>query len=115
MLKAERDLRKLAFDSLPATERQATLARIERLLIEAQWVFAKTYALTNPHWYTLRRSWADSEAFTWVAAHIQVHGYSHRFGRSYYRQLDIEAGGFFVWTMGDPPEKTILINRKPLP
>lgn len=40
----------------------------------AEWVFAKTMAHNNPHWYTLRKSWAEDDDFMASLKHVQHHG-----------------------------------------
>lgn len=83
----------------------------------AKWVFARTMP-QNPHWYTLRRRWAEDADFSWVAAQIRQRGYRQQFGKTHYTQLDIN--DHFYWTMGWPVNQpdgeacTILINRKPI-
>lgn len=97
------------------------MERIERLISENNWIFAKSMP-RNPHWYTLRRAWLKDEDFTWMVRAIRQYGYTEYFGGRPYTLLNV--GGFKYWTMGDPinPDpnfnqrfNTILINRAKLP
>ncbi len=80
-------------------------------LLSQTWVFAKTMP-TNPHWYTVRKSWADDGAFVRAVEAIREHGYRVKYGRSYYTVFDLN--GMMYWTMGAPLPSTRLINRKQL-
>lgn len=84
---------------------------VARSLIRAEWIFAKTMP-HNPHWYTLRKKWTGPALFEDVVAYIREHGYTYRFGRRDYLQLNIN--DHYYWTMGAPLAETILINRKPI-
>lgn len=80
--------------------------------------------LENPHWYTLRKTWARDEDFVWVVGLIRALGQRRKFQGHWYTQLDIN--DHVYWTMGWPigsldggwdrlsKAGTILINRKPL-
>lgn len=108
-----------ALDALPATERWALFERIGLLLHPQLFQFAKTMP-QNPHYYTLRRKWANDDDFVWVVEQIRLQGYKQKYGGSWYTVLDLN--GHFYWTMGwpiltlDTPglelRGTILINRK---
>jgi hypothetical protein len=103
--------------TMPVPVPPADFERLERLLGEQEWIFAKTMP-QNPHHYTLRKKWARDEDFVWVVEIIRRHGYKTKFGRSWYTQLDVN--DHFYWTMGarinnpDGSPCTILINRKSL-
>lgn len=88
------------------------LAEIEALLESAEWRFAKTMP-ENPHWYTLRKTWGDDAAFARVVEFIRRYGVVEKFKGNRYTVMVIN--GHKCWTMGWPVEKTILINRKPVP
>ena len=81
---------------------------LRRLVTSARWTFAKTYAHTWPHEYTLRT--ADNIAFILaLAKHIAEHGIDGRFYsdvRKYHHE-----GGKVYWFMDDSPEAATLINR----
>ncbi len=53
----------------------------------------------------------DRGLFGAVVLHIREFGYEYRWWGRAYTQLRI--GDFAYWTMGDPLECTIVINRKP--
>jgi len=79
-----------------------------RAFIEsAQWTFAKTMP-EWPHEYLLRDR-VDRALFEALVCHIRHHGIEQRF---YQRVLTYFAeDGLLYWTMGEPIEETIIINR----
>jgi integrase len=97
----------------------ADLSRLTELLEAASWTFAKTQP-ANPHWYTLRKTWADDAAFCWAVECVRRHGYRQKFNRAYYTQFDLTLDGtkVTVWSMGWPLNYrngtpcTILLNMK---
>ena len=73
------------------------------------WRFAKT-AKRNPHWYVVDKNWRDGrENFEEAVSFIRQHGLIEMFWRRPYTVYRVH--GFKYWTMGDPMETTILINR----
>lgn len=66
----------------------------------------------NPHEYTLRKNWHQPEDWEAVVQFIRDHGYRIKFGKVWYKVLDIN--GMRYWTMGAPLKITILINRAKL-
>jgi DNA invertase Pin-like site-specific DNA recombinase len=113
---------KAAFESQPEEERLAQEQRLAALLESAEWRFARTMA-ANPHFYSLRQSWARDDDFVWAVEQIRLRGYRQKFKGHWYTQLDVN--DHFYWTMGWPigsldwgwgrlnKSGTILINRKP--
>src|SRR5688572_5621333 len=102
--------------SLATQASAADLERLQQLLGEQEWIFAKTMP-QNPHEYTLRRKWRSDDDFIFAVQIIRRHGYRQRWGKSYYTCLDVN--DHFYWTMGwpigtldRPGSSTILINRK---
>jgi hypothetical protein len=85
--------------------------RVDRLLNDARYHFAKTLA-ANPHWYCLRREFPSSRDFTEVCRFIMETGHDEVFWGKIYRYYIVD--GWKYWTMGWPPEETTLINRKPV-
>ena len=76
----------------------------------AQWTFAKTYAATWPHEYIVRER-VEQALFVQLVEHIRAHGYV---GKFYHRSITyFDEGGMTYWTMGEPIEKTTVINRCP--
>src|SRR5580704_3848995 len=86
-------------------------AKLAQLLAEQTFVFAKTMA-HNPHYYTVRKTWASDEDFVWAVETMRRIGYKEKFGKTWYGMF--AANGFKYWTMGCPLDITRLINRKPL-
>jgi len=81
-----------------------------KYISSVRWIFAKTYAATAPHEYTLRKEKPGLDAdFVSFVKLIRVKGYDAKFWDKTHRYLDID--GHQYWTMGDPLEDTILINR----
>jgi hypothetical protein len=69
-------------------DREAELAVVSQLLEAAQWTFAKTM-VDQPHEWTLRKQWADSEAFTRAVNGIRQLGRKRRYRGSTYLTLDV--------------------------
>jgi hypothetical protein len=73
----------------------------------APWRFAATMP-EAPHEYTLRRQ-HDPARFEQAVRFIREHGYQAQWGRA--THLYYELDGRKYWTMGAPPEQTIVLNR----
>ena len=74
------------------------------------WKFAKTYAKSAPHSYTVRDWVLDLEDdFSKMVELIREYGRAERFYSKVYYYLYLD--GQKYWTMGDPVDTTILINR----
>ena len=73
-----------------------------------RWRFAKS-APDNPHFYVLKRE-TDPIMFERIVLHIREYGYQYRWGRGEFTQY--RADEHDMWTMGNPLETTILVNRK---
>lgn len=72
-----------------------------------EWTFAKTMP-EWPHEYLVRDR-VDTQLFESLVRHIREHGFSGRFYNivlTYFAE-----DGLLYWTMGDPIEETIIINR----
>jgi hypothetical protein len=73
----------------------------------SSWIFAKTMP-QNPHWYTLRKNCPDS-VFCDAVTFIREQGKRvYLKGRTYIQYV---IDDYTYWTMGNPMEQTILINR----
>jgi hypothetical protein len=72
------------------------------------WTFAKTYAATWPHEYIVRKR-VDENLFVQLVNHIRTHGYEGTFYRMSITYYDED--GLTYWTMGEPIERTTVINR----
>jgi hypothetical protein len=82
-----------------------------RAFIETtHWIWARTYADTWPHHYIVKDR-VDEELFVRMVQHIRRFGYEGRFYRM--KITYFEEDGLVYWTMGDPIEKTTIINRCP--
>ncbi len=84
-----------------------TKEKLETLLKEAQYTFAKTMP-KNPHFYTLRTTWNDQD-FIDVVKYIRKYGEKQRYYKKIYIYYYLD--GYKYWTMGDPINETILINK----
>jgi hypothetical protein len=106
---------RLANDHTPnLAERNIKPADLERAraLIKAQtWTFAKTMPQC-PHWYSVRKRWANEEDFEWLVRIIRTYGFREPYGKLMYTAWIDQ--GFKYWTMGWPVEETTIINRKPV-
>lgn len=83
------------------------LTDFKNFISSSHWIFAKTMP-QNPHWYALRKNCVDS-IFCDAVMFIRGQGEKVIFkGRPY---VQFQCEGFTYWTMGNPLEETILINR----
>ena len=85
-----------------------SLDDFRRFIAASRWIFAKTMPQT-PHEYTLRREAHDETEFESFVALIRDVGFHEEFKGCDYVYLAVD--GHKYWTMGGPPEETILINR----
>jgi hypothetical protein len=92
---------------IPVTDEE-----IRAFIDEHEWTFAKTMPQI-PHWYTLKRKAKSDEVFADFVQEIRLRGVVRPFGRRTFTYLDFD--GWTYWTMGEPVEDTILINRARLP
>ncbi len=83
---------------------------LSAFVANTKWTFAKTYADTWPHEYIVR-SRVDETLFVQLVLHIRQNGYQGRFYRMSITYFD--EGGMTYWTMGEPIEKTTIVNRCP--
>ena len=85
--------------------------RIRDFVSRYTWTFAKTYADFAPHEYYVKEKLDDQgqETFVWFVEFIRDYGFECKFaGKTHtYYELD----GYYYWTMGDPVEETIILNR----
>ena len=72
------------------------------------WIYAKSMAWC-PHEYMLKAKCNNAETFEKLVIHIRKYGYQQFFYKKEMTYLKI--GNMKYWTMGNPLEKTILINR----
>jgi hypothetical protein len=82
----------------------------------AEWVASSPWqdakSRTNPHSYTLKRRSPAPRLFEVAVLTIREQGFQGYFGPSEYSYL--ESGGYRYWTMQNPLEFTVLVNRKRL-
>jgi len=96
--------------------------RARAYIASVPWVWAKTYAKTFPHWYTVRDKMPEFDAeFCWFAQFIRDQGDPKPFFKKVHVYLELD--GWKYWTMGCPiypaghphrgtePE-TFIINRE---
>ena len=87
-------------------------AFIDTFVAERRWQFAKTYADTAPHEYTIR-DWkpekASQDHFDRFIQLIRQHGVTEKFWGKPNAYLYI--GDWKYWTMGAPINETVVINR----
>jgi hypothetical protein len=88
-----------------------THEEFEAWVATSPWQDAVT-AVMNPHQYTLKRRSPDPRTFEMAVLHIREFGSQEYFGGREYSYY--EAAGHKYWTMMNPLEWTILVNRKPL-
>jgi 2-polyprenyl-3-methyl-5-hydroxy-6-metoxy-1,4-benzoquinol methylase len=100
--------------------------RMARILEAQTWTFAKTMP-QNPHWYTLRKQWANQDdEWLFVIDQVRRYGYFQNYAGLWYTSHDVQ--DHFYWVMGGATlpvatygkdyalawPATFIINRKPL-
>jgi hypothetical protein len=87
-----------------------TLEEVDQYIKKVDWKKAKTYRKTAPHEYTIRdwRKDLDDE-FVGFAKLIRRIGTEERFYSKTF--LYFYHGDYKYWTMGDPLEATVVLNR----
>ena len=88
-----------------------TLEDFKLFVTDNAWIFAKTYADWAPHEYVVKEKLEEKyqSLFPELVAFIREHGFPAFFGNQEHDYLYYD--GHYYWTMGDPPEDTIIINR----
>jgi hypothetical protein len=80
---------------------------LREFIASSKWTFAKTMP-EWPHEYIVREK-VDRVLFESLVRHIRQHGFE---GHFYQRVLIYFAeNGLLYWTMGEPMEETMIINR----
>jgi hypothetical protein len=82
-------------------------SKVRDLLEKATFIYAKTLPLFK-HFYTKRESWEDSD-FVEVVKYIRKYGVKEKFFNKEY--IYYYLGDYKYWTMGNPLDETILINK----
>ena len=82
-----------------------------RFVESHKWIFAKTYAEKAPHEYIVKDYLNDEEKpiFEQAVIYIRENGFPAFFGG--YEHIYLYYEGHYYWTMGDPVEDTIILNR----
>lgn len=93
-------------------EKRQAVARLGRLLLDQEWIFARTMP-DNPHCYSPRKTWGRDEDFAFAVETIRRLGYRQKYGT--YWETVFAIGEHFYWTGWMPVSSTFWINRKPLP
>jgi len=100
---------------MPGALKDVDLSRARAFIAGNAWIFAKTYAKTAPHEYVVKTKLPSDEMkqeFEWMVVLIREHGYEAEFWGKVHTYLDID--GKKYWTMGEPLEETIILNRADL-
>lgn len=85
--------------------------RIRSFVSRYPWTFAKTYATFAPHEYYVKDK-LDEEGkaeFAWFVEFIRDYGFNCKFASKEHTYYELD--GYYYWTMGDPIEETIILNR----
>jgi hypothetical protein len=94
----------------PQSEDPEERMMIVDLLLTHPWKSATSKRYEKlPHQYTLRKQWADDEAFLWCVSHVRKVGYEKFFIGRIWVYYDI--GPDCYWDCGGPVANVGLINR----
>jgi hypothetical protein len=80
---------------------------LREFIDSSQWTFAKTMP-EWPHEYIVRGR-VDENLFVQLVRHVRANGYEGKFYQKNITYFD--AAGMVYWTMGEPLEETIIVNR----
>lgn len=88
-----------------------TIQEFTDFVRDKKWIFAKTYADRAPHEYIVkdRLSEEDKKIFEEAVLFIRENGFPAFFGG--YEHIYLFNDRYYYWTMGDPIEETIILNR----
>lgn len=85
--------------------------RIRDFIGRYAWTFAKTYADFAPHEYYVKDKLDEKgqEDFVWFVEYIRENGFDCKFASKKHTYYELD--GHYYWTMGDPIDETIILNR----
>lgn len=85
--------------------------RIREFVSKYPWTFAKTYAEFAPHEYYVKDELDEygQAEFVWFVEYIRDNGFDCKFAGKEYTYFELD--GHYYWTMGEPIEETIILNR----
>jgi hypothetical protein len=82
-------------------------SELKSFIDKVEWTYAKTMPKWRHHYIV--RSKVDETLFVGLVEHIRRFGYK---GWFYDKQLTyFDEEGFMYWTMGEPIDKTTIVNR----
>jgi len=91
----------------PSRQKKPFTEQIKEFIQSVTWTYARTMP-DWPHEYIVRYK-VDKELFLEMVRHIREHGY---LGSFYEKSLVyFNEDGKVYWTMGEPIEKTVVVNR----
>lgn len=85
--------------------------RIRAFVARYPWTFAKTYADFAPHEYYVKDKLDEQgkKDFVWFVEYIRDNGFDCKFADKMHTYYEFE--NHYYWTMGEPIEDTIILNR----
>ena len=83
--------------------------KARNIIKNVKWTFAKTYADTYPHEYTLRDRFDDNQLFNDLIAFIREEGKIKNFNKRHFLYLELD--GREYWEMGRPLRAVKVLNR----
>tara|TARA_R100000935_G_C2839135_1_gene170019 strand:- start:4589 stop:4858 length:270 start_codon:yes stop_codon:yes gene_type:complete len=81
---------------------------LAKALVDTKFTFAKSMPKI-PHDWSARQDWINDEVFDKIVVHLRMYGIKERFFKKEY--VYFYANGYKYWTMGNPIQKTRIINR----
>lgn len=85
-----------------------TAEEFQEFCDSVEWHWSKTYERTFPHWYCVREEVGDAK-FEEAVKFIREHHIKRFFFKKVFGYYD--CGEYTFWTMGNPIERTRIINR----
>jgi len=87
--------------------------KIVKFLNQQNWIFAKTYAKTSPHWYIVKND-GNSQMIDEISELIKKEGYNELYQGFTYRCLKIESHKYWITYNNFEDMIPEILNRVPL-
>src|SRR5947208_17072918 len=97
---------------MPSLVTDTAVISLRNFIAARKWQYARTYAKSFPHEYTVRNWHPDEAAFQEFVQLIRTHGEARKFFSKTYIYMEFD--GHKYWTMGAPIPDTTVLNREPL-
>lgn len=88
-----------------------TIQEFTDFVRDKKWIFAKTYADRAPHEYIVKDKLSEEDKLLFEEAVLFIRGKGFPAFFGGYEHIYLYDDGHYYWTMGDPVDETIILNR----